>query len=74
MVGLYEREGVDITVTGRVVRRWGTSRGLMELANKGPLEATVLEDLGVMRHHLLSEITVFDCNDDKWRDALEVAS
>ena len=73
-VGIYERDGVDVTVTGRVVRRWGTSRGLAELASKGPLEDTRLEDIGVMRHHVLSEITVFDCNDERWREALEMAS
>jgi hypothetical protein len=29
---------------GRVIRRWGTTRGIEEIAAKGPLSATLLDD------------------------------
>lgn len=50
----------------RVVRRWGTSEGLNELAAKGPLTNTKLDapaDLKVSRKAL---IAVIPCEVDKW--------
>lgn len=51
---------------GRVVRRWGTSEGLNELAVKGPLANTCLDapaDLKVSRKAL---IAIIPCEVDKW--------
>lgn len=65
-VGHYERDGLQVKVRGRVVRRWGTNRGLAQIANEGPTEKTVLEDMAVSRHHVLAEINTIDCNSDVW--------
>jgi hypothetical protein len=51
---------------GRAVRRWGTSEGLNELANKGPLPNTRLDaaaDLLVSRKAL---IAIIPCEVSKW--------
>ena len=50
----------------RVVRRWGTSEGLNELAAKGPLTNTRLDapaDLKVNRKAL---IAIIPCEAEKW--------
>ena len=51
---------------GQAVRRWGTSEGLNELANKGPLPNTRLDaaaDLLVSRKAL---IAIIPCEVSKW--------
>lgn len=52
----------------RAVRRWGTSEGLNELAQKGPLPNTRLDaaaDVLVSRRAL---IAVVPCEAEKWTD------
>ena len=47
----------------RAVRRWGTSSGLNELASKGPLPETVLDDaasLSVSRRAVIALVPVKD--------------
>lgn len=77
VVGRYTIEGSWITLTdSRTVRRWGTTRGLEQLANHGPLDQdaqkTVLEErLAEPRHiHVLTTIEVIGCNAKAWADAL----
>lgn len=67
VVGRYERTGDDVTVSGAsVIRRWGTTRGLGEIAAGGPTASTVLEPCGVVRCHALAVISTIDCEGDKW--------
>lgn len=50
----------------RAVRRWGTTKGLNQLAKQGPLSATQLDaaaDLKVSRRAL---IALIPCEVDKW--------
>ena len=51
----------DMLTDASVIRRWGTSKGLGELANYGPLKETILDRLGTVvieRSNVLFEI---DC-------------
>lgn len=60
-----DADWVHITAA-RVVRRWGTSEGLNELAAKGPLTNTRLDapaDLKVSRKAL---IAIIPCEAEKW--------
>lgn len=60
-----DADWVHITAA-RVVRRWGTSEGLNELAVKGPLPNTRLDapsDLKVSRKAL---IAIIPCEAEKW--------
>lgn len=51
-----------------VVRRWGTTRGLGELAERGPLPNTILDPAPFgMRFHVLSIVCTFPCNAAAWR-------
>jgi hypothetical protein len=47
LVGEYGRDGDRCVMTkASIVRRWGTSQGLGELAQRGPLPQTVLDPCG----------------------------
>jgi len=67
VVGRYSREGSEVIVRdAAVIRRWGTTRGLGELAAEGPLANTVLDPCGIVRAHELAVVLTIDCEADKW--------
>lgn len=67
VVGDVEQYGPEIKVSnGSVVRRRGTTKGLGELAEKGPLESTVLDPCPPMRCHELTIVLQIDCNEEAW--------
>lgn len=47
------------------VRRWGTTKGLGELASKGPTMNTVLDAMGTVTLHVLSIVAAIDITTDK---------
>ena len=51
----------------RNVRRWGTKEGLGELAIKGPLPDTLLDDTGTVRAPMKSLIALIACDQRKWK-------
>lgn len=66
-VGRVTRSGDDIHITGgHIVRRWGTTKGIGELAGSGPLAETKLDPASTIRVHHLAVICMFDCEDSKW--------
>ena len=66
-VGDVERSGDDVTITGaQWLRRWGTTKGLGELAANGPQKSTVLDDMGTVRLHTLAVVASIDCEAGKW--------
>jgi hypothetical protein len=48
------------------VRRWGTTKGLGELAAKGPLEATELDSSGTVRAPMSAVIALVACAESEW--------
>lgn len=68
MVGRLERDGEECSLhSASVIRKWGTTQGLPELANKGPLTGTVLDKCtGVVQFHWLTVIATIACNETKW--------
>ena len=68
VVGVERDEGDQIVIErGHVVRRWGTTDGLGELASKGPLSKTKLDEFAhPVRFHRLSVICTFDCDGAAW--------
>ena len=67
VVGRYSREGSEVIVRdAAVIRRWGTTCGLGELASEGPLANTVLDPCGIVRAHELAVVLTIDCEADKW--------
>lgn len=66
-VGDVERSGDDVTINNaRCIRRWGTTKGLGELASNGPQKSTVLDDMGTVRLHALAVVAAIDCEAGKW--------
>ena len=66
-VGDVERSGDDVTIIGaQCIRRWGTTKGLGELASSGPRPATVLDPMGTVRLHALAVVASLDCEESKW--------
>lgn len=66
-VGDVARSGDDVTITqAQCIRRWGTTKGLGELAKNGPQPNTVLDDMGTVRLHALAVVASLDCEAEKW--------
>lgn len=71
MVGLYGRDGEDCWLEkAHVIRRWGTTRGLGELAVNGPLSNTQMDPCGRVDFHVLTVVATIRCEASRW-SALE---
>ena len=65
--GDYSQRGDIATLSeAAVVRVWGTSNGLGELAEKGPLEGTILDPCPPVSFHIREAVFVMECS-DAWR-------
>ena len=51
---------------GAVIRRWGTSKGLGELALEGPRATTVLDPIPKTKFHELTIVARMECNAKAW--------
>jgi hypothetical protein len=54
----------------RTVRRWGTQRGLAQLANEGPMAETVLDDLHDSTVPYRSVLDILDTKESLWVESL----
>ncbi len=67
----YEGENdMCILTDAYVIRRWGTSNGLGELALEGKQSETKLEKTGVVKFHKLTTVGFIDCLESKWKQEL----
>lgn len=67
VVGNCSFDGPYLTITdASVIRRWGTSKGLGELAANGPLYETVLDYTGTVSVHELSVVMMIETEASKW--------
>ncbi|MFT4095907.1 MAG: hypothetical protein QM651_02210 [Rhodoblastus sp.] len=66
-VGDVAQDGDWLVISSaRNVRRWGTTKGLGELAASGPLPNTKLDPAGLVRAPLRAVIGTIDCEPSKW--------
>jgi hypothetical protein len=66
-VGRYIKSGDERKLEGAsVIRVWGTTKGLGEIAEGGPTNSTKLDPAGTVRFHPLAEVAALDCNAEKW--------
>jgi hypothetical protein len=71
VVGRVERIGAETVVRdAHVIRRWGTSKGLGQLALEGPQSATILDAAGTVRAHELAVVLTLDCDVKIWERRL----
>ena len=67
VIGRYFDMGEDIILgDSYVIRRWGTKKGLGQLAIEGKQEETILDKTGIMRFNKLTTIGFIDCNYSIW--------
>jgi len=68
VVGETKKEGSEVVVgKSSVIRRWGTTKGLGEIALGGPTADTVLDPAGTVRVHELAVVMTIDCDAEKWQ-------
>ena len=71
MVGHIAEDGDRYILTrAAVIRRWGTTRGLGEIAAGGPTAETVLDPAGRVEIHKLTTVALLDCAPAAWQDRL----
>ena len=51
-----------------IVRRWGTTNGLGELAKQGPLSETILDDCPTLHAHPLTVVGMMEVEANAWND------
>jgi hypothetical protein len=73
VVGLYSQKGDRIFIrNASVVRRWGTTKGVGELAESGPLANTILDKCArPVSANIAAEVLTVECNPDKWASVLK---
>jgi len=68
MVGRFERNGSDCKLhNAQVIRSWGTTRGLGELALNGKTDSTKLDPCnGLVEFDYLTVVASISCKEDIW--------
>lgn len=59
-------DGFAVIANAQNVRRWGTTRGLGQLAAEGRQAATMLDPAGTVRAPLSALVHLIDCNPAAW--------
>ena len=71
VIGRYHQEGeYGILTDAYVIRSWGTTKGLGELALEGKQAATKLDKTGTVRFHVLTTVAIIDCDQKIWKKEL----
>jgi hypothetical protein len=70
MVGKLERKGAECKLhNASVIRTWGTTKGIGEIAENGVTATTKLDKcFGVVEFDYLTVVATIACNELKWKD------
>lgn len=68
LIGRLQKEGDQCTLhNAKVIRRWGTEKGLGQLAGSGATRSTVLDDCnGEVTFHQLTVVFTLQADESKW--------
>lgn len=67
MIGRWTQDGDKCSLDNAyVIRTWGTTKGLGELALEGKQSNTKLDKAGHVEFHILTVVAIVNCNDQKW--------
>lgn len=73
VIGVVAETGHEVTLRpSAVIRRWGTTRGLGQLAAYGPTPDTVLDPCDEVRYHVLTDILTIPCRSNQWSGKIGV--
>ena len=72
VVGRFSREGTQCQLSNAsVIRTWGTTNGLGEIAENGPTSSTKLDKCkGVVEFDYMTVVLTIDCDTKKWNNKL----
>jgi hypothetical protein len=71
-IGRFYRDGYDCRLENSyIIRRWGTERGLGQLALEGKTSDTILDKTGVMHFDYLTVVYLTDCVQELWEKELK---
>jgi len=72
MVGKFERNGSDCKLhNASVIRSWGTTKGLGEIAKNGPTLNTKLDKTnGLVEFDYLTVVAMISCEVGQWKKEL----
>jgi len=72
LIGRYNRNGERCSLTdASVIRAWGTTKGLGQLAKEGPQSNTKLDPThGEVEFHELTSVLTISVDQEKWADKL----
>lgn len=72
MVGRFERIGSDCNLhNASVIRAWGTTQGLGEIALGGPTTNTKLDKCGgLVQFDYLTVVALISCDEKSWKGKL----
>jgi hypothetical protein len=69
VVGRYHQQGDIASLSeSAVIRRWGTTKGLGEIASGGPIVGkTFLDPCPPVSFHLREVVMLMECDQNAWR-------
>ena len=72
MVGRFERKENECKLSdASVIRTWGTTKGLGEIAEGGPTTSTKLDKCnGLVEFDYLTVVASIECNEKNWEKSL----
>lgn len=72
LIGRFEKDGENCKLhNASVVRSWGTTMGLGELAEKGKLKDTKLDKCnGLVEFNILTVVLTISVNEELWKKEL----